>query len=264
MEYRTTWLTGLSDSELIGLDPWTILTADTARGFFVMAARDALRSYKRFGLSHMSNEELLQEVYTMLHSAVPGILKNCLAEAAPENRDKYVYGSLRTLIRKKLPHQVFGAISPNDIFYIEEMPMLPDEADDSYMVSSHSLMHPALNAMNSYLESQPNYQPQFLSESQFVPEEQVQLVHRLIEKFRPYLTSREVVVLRNLLMNYSDRSMVALEVGTTPKMVSRYRHSIQRKMKSVLVDLGWSAAELTALLGKPSPSVEGLLRGAND
>ena len=99
VEYRTTWFTDLSDSELIGLDPWAILTADTACSFFVIAARDALRSSKRFGLSHMSNDELLQEVYTMLHSAVPGILKNCLAEAAPESRDKYVYGSLRPIQR---------------------------------------------------------------------------------------------------------------------------------------------------------------------
>ena len=72
----------------------------------------------------------------------------------------------------------------------------------------------------------------------------------MIEMFRHYLTSREVDVLRNLLLNYQDRSMVALEVGTTPKMVSRYRQSIQKKMMAVLEDLGWSSDELKMLLGK--------------
>ncbi|SUE72799.1 Uncharacterised protein [Ectopseudomonas oleovorans] len=90
-------------------------------------------------------------------------------------------------------------------------------------------MLPYIADVNSYLEAQANYQPQFLSESQFVPEEHVQMVHLLIERFRHYLTNREVDVLRNLLLNYQDRSMVALEVGTTPKMVSRYRQSIQRR-----------------------------------
>lgn len=251
MEYRTTWLAELTGSELRDLDPWRILTADKARGFFIMAARDALGRYKRLGLAKMDNDELLHEVYTMLHGALPGILANCVDATAPENRDRFIYGSLRRLIRCRLAEQVFGSIAPSDIIYIEEVSSITDDADDSYLPVCHSLMHPFLACVNAYLESHPNYQPQFLSESEFVPEEQVQMIHRMIEMFRHYLTSREVEVLRNLLLNYQDRSMVALEVGTTPKMVSRHRQSIQQKMKAVLKDLGWSAAELSALLGKP-------------
>ena len=71
-------------------------------------------------------------------------------------------------------------------------------------------MIPYLADVNAYLEAHPNYQPQFLSESQYVPEEQVQMIHRLIEMFRHHLTSREVDVLRNLLLNYQDRCMVCL------------------------------------------------------
>lgn len=256
MEYRTTWLADLSDSELLQIDPWRILTADKARGFLIMAARDTLRRYKRFGLSHMSNDELLHEVYPMLHDAIPGILSSCVASAAPENRDRFIYGCLRRLIRCRLAEQVFGPIGPNDVLYIEEVSKGSDDADDTYLPASHALMLPYIADVNSYMESQPNYQPQFLSESQFVPEEQVQKVHRLIEMFRHYLTNREVDVLRNLLLNYQDRSMVALEVGTTPKMVSRYRQSIQKKMKVVLQNLGWSPAELNALLGKVSTADE--------
>jgi hypothetical protein len=244
------WLADLTDSELRELDPWRILTADKARGFLIMAARDALGRYKKFGLAKMDNDELLHEVYPMLYDALPRILASCVDATEPENRDRFIYGSLRRLIRCRLAEQVFGGIAPNELIYIEEMSNVTDDADDSYLPVTHSLMLPYLADINAYLESHPNYQPQFLSESQFVPEEQVQLIHRMIEMFRHYLTNREVDVLRNLLLNYQDRSMVALEVGTTPKMVSRYRQSIQKKMKAVLKDLGWSAAELTALLGK--------------
>lgn len=250
MGYRTTWLAELTDAELRNLDPWQILTAESARGFLIMAARDALRAYRNFGLAKMNNEELLHEVYPMLHDALPGILENCVDATPPENRDRFIYGSLRRLIRCRLADQVFGGIAPTDLLYIEYVDYNIEEVDDSHLLVSHSLMHPFLADVNAYLESHPNYQPQFLSESQFVPEEQVQLVHRMIEMFRHHLTSREVDVLRNLLLNYQDRSMVALEIGTTPKLITRYRQSIQKKMKAVLNELGWSAAELTALLGK--------------
>lgn len=249
MEYRTTWLAELSDDELRTLDPWRILTADKARGFLIMAARDALGAYRRFGIARMDNDELLHEVYPMLHDALPGILSACVTATAPETRDRFIYGSLRLLISRRLAVQVFGGVAPSDLLYIEEV-SASDDADDSYLPSSHALMTPYLADVNAYLEAHPNYQPQFLSESQYVPEEQVQMIHRLIEMFRHYLTSREVDVLRNLLLNYQDRSMVALEVGTTPKMVSRYRQSIQKKMVAVLEDLGWSSDELNSLLGK--------------
>ena len=256
MEYRTTWLAELSEQSLRELDPWLILTSEKARGFLIMSARDALGRYRRFGLAQMTNDELLHEIYPMLHDSIPGILANCASSVEPENRDRFIYGSLRRLIRCRLAEQVFGPVSPNDLIYIEEVTRTQDDADDSSFPATHSLMLPYIADVNSYMESQANYQPQFLSESQFVPEEQVQKVHLLIEQFRHYLTNREVDVLRNLLLNYQDRSMVALEVGTTPKMVSRYRQSIQKKMKAVLEDLGWSTAELQALLGKSCPSEE--------
>lgn len=249
MEYRTTWLAALSDDELRTLNPWRILTAEKARGFLIMAARDALGAYKRFGMARMDNDDLLHEVYPMLHDALPGILSACVTATAPETRDRFIYGSLRHLIRRRLAPQIFGGLAPNDLIYIEEVSAVED-ADDSYLPSSHALMIPYLADVNAYLEARANYQPQFLSESQYVPEEQVQMIHRLIEMFRHYLTSREVDVLRNLLLNYQDRSMVALEVGTTPKMVSRYRQSIQKKMVAVLEDLDWPADEIQSLLGK--------------
>jgi hypothetical protein len=245
------WLADLSEDELRAIDPWKILTDEKARGFLIMSARDALRGYRRFGLAKMTNEEILHEVYPLLHGAIAGILANCAQSVEPENRDRFIYGSLRRLIRCRLAEQVFGSVSPSEIEYIEELPKGYDsEADDSYLLTSHSLMHPYLADAFSYLESRPDYQPQFLSEAQIVPEERVQIIHRLIEHFRHYLTHREVDVLRNLLLSYQDRSMVALEIGTTPKMVSRYRLSIQNKMKAVLVDLGWSKAEVASLLGK--------------
>lgn len=253
MNNRETWLAGLSDSELLALNPWTILTTENARRFLISAARHTLQNYRRRGLSQMSNEELLHEFYPMLHDAIPGILNSCVASTRPENRDRFIYGSLGRLIRRRLPELVFGSIPPSDVLYIEEISAAAnsDDADVTGLPANHSLMYPYLREINSYLESQHNYQPQFLSESQFVPEEQVQKLHRLIEMFRHYLTNREVEVLRNLLLNYQDRSMVALEVGTTPKMVSRYRQSIQRKMRVVLKKLGWSVDELNSLLGKP-------------
>lgn len=174
----------------------------------------------------------------------------CVTATAPDNRDRFIYGSLRLLIRRRLPALVFNGVAPSDLIYIEEVGTAGEDVDDTYLPSSHALMTPYLAGVNAYLESHPNYQPQFLSESQYVPEEQVQMIHRMIEMFRHYLTSREVDVLRNLLLNYQDRSMVALEVGTTPKMVSRYRQSIQKKMMAVLEDLGWSSDELKSLLGK--------------
>lgn len=256
MEYRTTWLAELTDTELRELDPWRILTAEHARGFLIMAARDALNGYKRFGLAKMDNDELLHEVYPILHDALPGILANCVVQAKPENRDRFIYGSMRLLIRRRLAEQVFDGVAPSDVLYLEEVGPAHDDADDSFLPTSHSLMLPYVAEVTAYLESHSNYQPQFLSESQFVPEEHIQMIHRMIEMFRHYLTSREVEVLRNLLLNYQDRSMVALEVGTTPKMISRYRQSIQQKMKAVLSDLGWSAAELAALVGKPAPREE--------
>lgn len=250
MEYRTTWLEDLSEDELRTLDPWRILTAEKARGFLIMAARDALGAYKKFGMAQLRNEELLHEVYPMLYDALPGIFSKCVTATAPDNRDRFIYGSLRLLIRRRLPALVFNGVAPSDLIYIEEVGTAGDDVDDSYLPSSHALMTPYLAGVNAYLESHPNYQPQFLSESQYVPEEQVQMIHRMIEMFRHHLTSREVDVLRNLLLNYQDRSMVALEVGTTPKMVSRYRQSIQKKMMAVLEDLGWSSDELKSLLGK--------------
>jgi hypothetical protein len=256
VNHRETWLAALSDSELLALNPWDILTTDNARGFLISSARHTLSSFKRFGLSVMSNDDLLHEVYPMLHDAIPGILTNCIASTVPENRDRFIYGCLRRLVRCRLIDLVFGSIPPSDLIYIEEVSSAAEDPDSSFMPASHSLMLPFIADVNSYLESKPNFQPQFLSESEFVPEEQVQIVHRMIEMFRHYLTSREIEVLRNLLLNYQDRSMVALEVGTTPKMVSRYRQSIQKKMKAVLKDLGWSPSELTTLLGKITASEE--------
>ncbi|HDS1721789.1 hypothetical protein NPS53_09770 [Pseudomonas putida] len=255
MEYRTTWLAELSEDELRSLNPWRILTAENARGFLIMAARDALGAYKRFGLARMDNDELLHEVYPMLHDALPGILSACVSATAPETRDRYIFGSLKNLIRRRLAEQVFGRLAPTDLIYMEEV-SAGDDADDSHLHSSHALMIPYLTDVNAYLEAHPNYQPQFLSESQYVPEEQVQMIHRLIEMFRHYLTSREVDVLRNLLLNYQDRCMVALEVGTTPKMVSRYRQSIQKKMVAVLKTLGWTPDDVNTLLGKPVSRAE--------
>ncbi|SUE72800.1 Uncharacterised protein [Ectopseudomonas oleovorans] len=74
MEHRTTWLAELTEQELRGLNPWVILTSDKARGFLIMSARDALGRYRKFGLAQMSNDELLHEIYPMLHDALPGIL----------------------------------------------------------------------------------------------------------------------------------------------------------------------------------------------
>ncbi|GGM32178.1 hypothetical protein ACFQDN_22420 [Pseudomonas asuensis] len=102
MEYRTMWLADLTDSELRELDPWRILTADKARGFLIMAARDALGRYKKFGLAKMDNDELLHEVYPILYDALPGILASCVDATEPENRDRFIYGSLRRLIRCRL------------------------------------------------------------------------------------------------------------------------------------------------------------------
>lgn len=259
MEYRETWLASLSDAEFVALCPWRILITNNARGFLISAARASLRGYKRFGLSQLSNDELLHEVYPILHDAIPGILANCVASGIDaDNRDRFIYGSLRRLVGRRLPELVFGKIGPSSLVYLDEVPRYATDEDSDYLPVVHELMLPYVADVNSYLESQPNYQPQFLSESQFVPEEQVQKVHRLIEQFRHYLTNREVDVLRNLLLNYRDRSMVALEVGTTPKMISRYRQSIQSKMKAVLNDLGWSNAELAALLGKDLFSDDGI------
>lgn len=78
MEYRTTWLEDLSEDELRSLDPWRILTAEKARGFLIMAARDALGAYKKFGMAQMRNKELLHEVYSMLYDSLPGILSACV------------------------------------------------------------------------------------------------------------------------------------------------------------------------------------------
>ncbi|MCF5374474.1 hypothetical protein [Pseudomonas syringae] len=256
MNHRETWLAALSDSELLALNPWDILTSDNARGFLISTARQTLSKFKRFGLSKMDNEDLLHEVYPMLYDALPGIFASSIASSTPEDRDRFIYGCLRRLVRCRLIELVFGSISPCDLIYIEEVSSAAEDSDNPFLPTSNGLMHPFLTEVNSYLESQPNYQPQFLSESQFVPEEHVQMIHRMIEMFRHYLTNREIEVLRNLLLNYQDRSMVALEVGTTPKMVSRYRQSIQKKMKDVLMDLGWSSSELTKLLGKAQASVE--------
>lgn len=250
MNHRETWLADLTDSELLALNPWDILTADNARGFLINSARKTLSKFGRFGLSVMSNDELLHEVYLMLYEALPGILTSCITSVEPANRDRFIYGCLRRLIQRRLVELVFGSIPPSDLIYIEEVNSASEDPDSSVMPASHSLMLPFIADVNSYLESKPNYQPQFLSESEFVPEEQVQLIHRMIEMFRHFLTNREAEVLRNLLLNYQDRSMVALEVGTTPKMVSRYRQSIQKKMKEVLLNLGWSSKELNGLLGK--------------
>jgi hypothetical protein len=206
-----------------------------------MAARDALGAYKKFGMAQMMNEELLHEVYPMLYDSLPGILSACVTATAPDSRNRFIYESLRLVIRRRLTALVFNGVAPSDVIYIEKVGTGGDDVDDSYLPSSHALMTPYSAGVNAYLESHPNYQPQFLSESQYVPEEHVQEIHRMIEIFRHYLTSREVNVLRSLLLNYQDRSMVALEVGTTPKMVSRYRQSIQKKMMGVLENLGWSS-----------------------
>lgn len=67
----------------------------------------------------------LRELYPMLHDAIPGILANCASSVEPENRDRFIYGSLRRLIRCRLAEQVFGPVSPNDLIYIEEVTRIP-------------------------------------------------------------------------------------------------------------------------------------------
>ncbi len=252
MYSRELWLTSLSDEELLALSPWTILTTENAKKFLITSGRSVLRKHARFGLSMMSNEELLHEVYPMLVEALPGILNTCVKRSIPENRDRFIYGCLSKLIRCRLADLVFGSNCPTERLYLEEITphVAGDDEHPSSMPVAHSLMHPYVDQINSYMESQSAYQPQFLSESECVPEQDVQNRHTLIEQFRPYLTSREVDVLRCMLLNFEDRSLIALEVGTTPKQVSRYRQSIQKKMKAVLAELGWNETEIVDLVGK--------------
>ncbi|KKN96182.1 hypothetical protein LCGC14_0171120 [marine sediment metagenome] len=252
MNSRETWLNELSEEQLLSLKPWDILTTENARKFLIASGRAVLRRHQRMGLSLMSNEEVLHEVYPMLVENLPGILSNCLKHSAEENRDRYIFGCMARLIRCRLTEQVFGSNRPTDFVYMEEIPMLiADEQNTSSLPSSHSLMHPYVQQVNAYLEANSEA-PQFLSESEFVPEKNFQARHALIERFRPYLTSREADVLRSMLLSSEDRSLVALDVGTTPKQVSRYRQSIQRKLRSVLVDLGWNDQEISRLIGKKS------------
>tara|TARA_R110002124_G_scaffold128157_23_gene288803 strand:+ start:32128 stop:33015 length:888 start_codon:yes stop_codon:yes gene_type:complete len=249
---RELWLNTLSDEELIALSPWDIITTDNARKFLLTSGRVVLRKFNRFGLTHMSDEEVLHEVYPMLVENMPGIIKTCVKKSQPDNRDGFIFGCLGRLIRYRITELVFGSNSPGERLYFEEIP--PELGDDSPM--TNSLMHPYAEELNAYIESQPAHNPQFLSESEFVPERKVQEKHSLIEQFRPFLTSREVDVLRSMLLNSEDRSLIALEIGTTPKQVSRYRQSIQRKMYKTLLSLGWNEEELTKLTGKRRPSSE--------
>lgn len=252
MDNREYWLNTLSDEELLALSPWDIVTTENARKFLTSAGRAVLRRYSWLGLSKMSGEEILHEVYPTLVESLPGILNTCVKRSAPENRDRFIFGCLSRLIRYRLSELVFGASCPSERFYIEELgeKCMGDNSSPSMLPSAHSLMHPYMDEINLYIESQPSYHPQFLSESEFVADKNIQDKHALIEQFRSFLTSREVDILRSMLLNSDDRSLVALEVGTTPKQVSRYRQSIQRKMRTILKDLGWEDEEISTLTGK--------------
>lgn len=250
MDNREIWLTQLGDDELRALDPWTILTTPNAQRFLVIAGRSVLRKQSRFGLSSMSNDELLHEVYPMLCEALPGILSSCAAKIKPHNRDRFIFGCLAKLIKLRLNEIVFGSNCPQSRVYLEEVAHLRaycNDGDDTSFPSAHSLMCSHDHQINQYIEAHSSHEPQFLSDAERVPEQDIQNRHLLIERFRPYLTTREVEVLRCLLLQNDDRSLVALEIGTTPKQVSRYRQSIQRKLRSVLCDLGWTEAEIAEL-----------------
>lgn len=254
MDNREIWLTQLTDEEVRNLNPWDILTKPNAQRFLVIAGRSVLRKQSRFGLSSMTNEELLHEVYPMLCEALPGILSSCAAKIKPHNRDRFIFGSLAKLIKLRLNELVFGSSCPSERVYLEEVAPLraifsnghESEAFPAY----HSLMYAHDNQINAYIESHSSHEPQFLSDAERVPEQEIQNRHILIERFRPFLTTREVEVLRCLLLQHEDRSLVALEIGTTPKQVSRYRQSIQRKLRTVLTQLGWTEAEISELAPK--------------
>lgn len=254
MENRELWLNSLSDDEVQNINPWDILTQPKAEQFIISIGRGILRKNSRFGLGRITNLELLHEVYPTLCEALPGILAACVTKTAKENRDRYIFGSLGNLIRLRLNEMVFGTNSPSARLYLEEVPQLVSlfsgNGFDDTFPAAHNLMHPYEDQVNAYVESHSSHEPQFLSDAELIPDQDIQNRHLLIERFRPYLTIRENEVLRCLLLQCEDRSMVALEIGSSPKQVSRYRQSIQKKLAKVLVQLGWEESEIAELVRK--------------
>lgn len=247
MEQRELWLTQLSDDELMGLSPWDILLTKNAQRFLLSVGRSVLREFSYHGLTRMSKDELLHEMYTDLADEIPGILEQCVRKANADQRDQYIFGSLQNVIRWRLTNFVFGTNRPRELISLEDIKAFSDYGT---VPRHHELMHPSAIEANEFLEARGSHEPSFLSESQFIEDPEVQRRHALIEGVRPYLTSREAVVLRQILLLHNDRSLVALEVGVTPKQVSRYRASIQRKLQEILLDLGWEESEIEGLSGR--------------
>jgi DNA-binding CsgD family transcriptional regulator len=255
MDDREVWLNKLSNEELLALSPWDIITTENAKRFLLIAGRGVLRKHSKLGLSAMPDDELLHEVYPLLCDAMPGILQSCILKSTPDKRDRFIFGCLAKLINFRLCELVFGSYTPTDSVYLEEISIgrsLLHDDDDSGggFPFAHSLMSQYDSSINSYFEAHSSHEPQFLSDSACVPEQAIQNRHLMIEQYRTFLTTREVEVLRCMLLQNVDRSLVALEIGTTPKQVSRYRQSIQKKLKRTLGELGWSEAEIFDLVKK--------------
>lgn len=252
METRECWLNELDAEELRRLNPWDVLLTKNATNFLIGVGRGVLSRSSRFGLSHMSNEELLHELYPMLCENLPCILSSCADRIEPENRDRFVFGCLRKLVNLRLNEMVFGTSSPSDRVYIEEITAFAagyGDGNGSSFPPAHSLMSQHDNLVNAFIEANTSHEPQFLADSERVLDEEFQQKHVWVEQLRPLLTGREVEVLRSIILQGEDRSIVALEIGSTPKQVSRYRQSIRRKLRSLLGDLGWTDTEVNVLLG---------------
>src|SRR5690606_12555878 len=112
MEQRELWLTQLSDDELLGLSPWDILLTKNAQRFLLSVGRSVLREFSYHGLTRMSKDELLHEMYTDLADEIPGILEQCVRKANADQRDQYIFGSLQNVIRWRLTNFVFGTNRP--------------------------------------------------------------------------------------------------------------------------------------------------------
>lgn len=247
MDQRELWLTQLSDEEIEKLSPWDILLTENAQRFLVAVGRSVLKDHAYHGLARMPNEELLHEMYPVLAENLPSILRKCIKSTDAENRDRFIFGCLQKLVKFRLTNLVFGTGNPRENVYLDELNITHD---DSSLVRFHELMNPAAYELNEFYEARGAHEPSFLSESEFVADREVQRRHVLIEGVRTYLSCREAEVLRHILLLHDDRSLVALELGTTPKQVSRYRASIQRKLQGLLLGLGWTHSELEKICGK--------------
>lgn len=278
MDTRELWLGSLSAEELLALDPWTILTAEKAKKYLLIAGRGVLRKNSDRGLAEMSNDELLHEVYPLLCEKLPAILKSSLAVES-ENRDRFIFGSLRNLVQMRLNEMVFGCNNPSTFVYLEEHEILRRARDGSLgssdtvsdsglmnpndMFRSHSLlMSHYEHQINEFVETYGSHEPQFLSDGAVVADADIQQRHMLIERFRPYLSSRDTDILRHLILGQDDRNIIALEVGSAPKQISRARQRIQRTMREVLHSLGWADEEIDADILKRAVTAEPFTAGA--